>query len=444
MNLLTAARAGLSRLPRPLRLLVVSPVQVALGTFAFGALVLVSLLCLAYLISPVIAWRNQRRLEDSCPPGEPRLAEFWRQTSRPEPNAAARRFEELSVEAGIDVAPKDTPGRPHLDSRRVKEVAADREVLRTYWDERRLRADDEWMEPPLSLRSRIGTPAFQAGREFLLGTGPLLWEFDHEKGEARPFVDLLGLLTWTRLLGLDALESARRGDYQRAAGSLEAAWRLRDAMAERPQMISAAIALAVEQEIESVLRLLDAPPAVWVERLRACDHEARVARALRGEVLFWVGLGHHGWRHLEPDGPLRFPLFLDPLVRAGAPRIAADLEEAVATSTALKLPEATPERLTAIWDRRFGFLDVLGRSAWPDLSDFAYRRLRVTLQHELTVLAIRIRRGEAVGSHVASLAYPGESWLVTEGEIRFSRSLRERDSTLFRPPLHLVLRRRPS
>jgi hypothetical protein len=246
-------------------------------------------LCLAYLISPVIAWKNQRRLEDSCPPGEPRLAEFWRQTSRPEPNAAARRFEALSVEAGIDVAPKDIPGRPHLDSRRVKEVAADREVLRTYWDERRLRADDEWMEPPLSLRSRIETPAFQAGREFLLGAGPLLWEFDHEKGEARPLVDLLGLLTWTRLLGLDALESARRGDYRRAAGSLEAAWKLRDAMAERPQTISAAIALVVEQEIESVLRLLGAPPALWVDRLRSCDHEASVAKALRGEVLFWVG-----------------------------------------------------------------------------------------------------------------------------------------------------------
>lgn len=441
MNDLAGARRWLARIPRAIRLLVLSPVQIVVGVLAVVLTALVAAGCLAHLVAPVVAWRYARRLDAACPAGAPSLEELWRQTARLKASRSALQFEALSIAAGIDVTPPGLDSRPHLAERRKAEAQAERDLLRKYWDERRLRADDEWMECPPPVRAHIEAPAFEAGRDFLLRGEPLAWEFDRELGESGPQMNLLGLLSWARLLGVDALESAREGDPSRAAASLEAAWKVRETMARRPQLLAGLLALAVEQDVESVLRLLDAPPAIWTDRLRRCDHEALLARDLRNEVLLWVGVSRHGWRYIEKDAPFRMILLADPMMRAGSPRLAADLERAVAASAALTLPEATPERLAAIWNRQFPFLDVLGRSGWPDLSDAVYRRLRVSLQHELTTLVIRVRAGEAVGERVPSLVHPGEAWLVTPTEVRFSRRLREPDTSLFRPPLRFVLRR---
>lgn len=78
--------------------------------------------------------------------------------------------------------------------------------------------------------------------------------------------------------------------------------------------------------------------------------------------------------------------------------------------------------------------NIPGRAAWPDSADFARRAFHRILDRELTLVILRLKRGEDLPNPVPSTACAGESWRYRRAE---DGSLREVElSRRIFEPLH--------
>src|SRR6185295_16202549 len=136
--------------------------------------------------------------------------------------------------------------------------------------DRELKSVDERIGvPPAALTAYLDEhdAALESIRAAASGDREIVWDVDVALRHEAPLPNLLGQIRLQRLLVARALVQTRRGDGDAALQTLEASWRLTDALFARPEMISLLIGLAGERFQAGALRKIDAPAYGWADRL---------------------------------------------------------------------------------------------------------------------------------------------------------------------------------
>jgi hypothetical protein len=112
------------------------------------------------------------------------------------------------------------------------------------------------------------------------------------------------LLGVQKTLAAQALWALERGEERLAAEDLEASWKLHDALADRPEMISAIVDMALLRYQAGVLRKLPNAPPAWRERLRTVDPRAQLLRGYKLEACAILEAGSSSsWTRLMTSDP---------------------------------------------------------------------------------------------------------------------------------------------
>ncbi len=111
-----------------------------------------------------------------------------------------------------------------------------------------------------------------------------VWSMDLSAGFASKIPNYLGVMALQRLLIVDSLENWRQGDELTALHSLEASWRLNEAIADHPYLIAKLVAVAILNEQIPVLLRMNPMSPEWQDRLRQLDPQAVLRRGLELEA----------------------------------------------------------------------------------------------------------------------------------------------------------------
>jgi hypothetical protein len=224
---------------------------------------------------------------------------FEAQFPKSEASAAALELEQLAALLGVELAPKDEAGlpppettptnmneetptpatpTPAIDARERRRPSAEEsagyrrigEAVSGFLD-RELKSPVERIGPPSRELERYleeREDALASIESVLLRDADVHWEMDVNRGWASPLPNLLGQMRLQRLLVARALLEARRGEAELALQTIEASWRLNQAISSRPELISQLIVVAVARLEVGALRKLDTPAYGWADRLR--------------------------------------------------------------------------------------------------------------------------------------------------------------------------------
>jgi hypothetical protein len=202
----------------------------------------------------------------------------------------------------------DSPAAVELDRRaRVLGIAlirrageesqvADRqpyELARQYVGRLCAASDNAAFEPPpAEVRRVLGRhrASLEAVADQLLGADEIAWEMDIEAGPASPVPSLLAQRYLHLLLLLEAVERTARDDPEGALRFLEAARRLTDALAARPDTLSQLIAIALASDEAGLLRTAPALAPGWATRLRESRFFGARLVMLQAEAYSWLTL----------------------------------------------------------------------------------------------------------------------------------------------------------
>ena len=229
-------------------------------------------------------WTERRELRDRKP--WLREATVREELRRELPDLTStphtRQIEALAAAVGLDLAPPE-PGhvRPTPPDRaalldvvsRLSPVVRS-ELVRTF--------GDVGTPPPEVLKFFDAKgAAFDELEAWLVAAPPPQWE--RRAGSRAPA--LLEQLRAAALFDGVALERARGGDAAGALRTLEAAWKLAEGLAPRPEPELQVARLEIERDHLATLRRVDATSSEWIERLRTVDPAPDLRRALRIEAL---------------------------------------------------------------------------------------------------------------------------------------------------------------
>lgn len=219
-----------------------------------------------------------------------------------EPNAEARRAEELAKSVGCDLTPKPRGSRRVNGGGEFSEK--ERAAIGDYVTAQLVRGDDSVSPPSPELaaileKRRAPLTAFE---EFLVSSPPPKWAFDvraDHDGRLEP--NGLGHIRVQRLLVADALAASARVDSAGAARAIEASWKLNEGLVSRPEVVSQLIAVAVARYEVGTLRKVRASSDVWAPRLAAMGVRARLVDALVLDHPRSTDMAEH-YRRLRPEG----------------------------------------------------------------------------------------------------------------------------------------------
>lgn len=344
------------------------------------------------------------------------MEQFAAEHPRAIDNPAALRLDELTREIGIE-----SIGHHKVGDRRALQMAKDpalkavSDYLRTFASTHH---DDTVAAPPAQVRAYFqdNAAAIDAIESHLITGGVIAWEEDLDQGTAAPVPALLGVRSLQNVLLVRAADALRRRDTPRAARSLEASWSHSESLRRRADILSQLIAIAVAGMQNSVLRLWQEPPTVWIERVDAADFRERMLQSYQAEA--------YGWRTFtqrykgvadmsEADGaPPREDRLLDPVIRfptvpyvrlsfAGiSQEIRRGRRELEAGDPCLFDPDEMEQQTKA----RFPRWNTIGKIAVPPLYR-AWASVRdVMLDNELTRLVMDARRRQALSKGWESAA----------------------------------------
>jgi hypothetical protein len=374
-------------------------------------------------------------------------SDFEAQFPKSEASAAAIELEKLAAALGIDLvptigfpaAPKDDKDRPRPAAEAAVASQAMSVGLNEYTD-RELKSSGDRIGPPSEALDRYMTEHaadLAAIESLLLRETEVRWETDPKAGQNGPRPNYLGLMRLQRLLIARSLNEARREDLESAERLLEASWRLNDALATRPELISQIIVLLPATLQAGALRKIDSPAYGWSQRLRSGTLFAGYLAAFQNE--FWFGSGNQEVQ--DVDGP-----------NGAYARALRRFVEELQQRDVCALP---PEKLLESWNRaiREEFPDEDGRGlasmAMPNLLESMARWRRYLVDAELTALVLdaraerdtaarrawpdkllRLGQGVCPGSRWSYHAHPnGTATFAFEGKIV------EDDTSAFRLPL---------
>jgi hypothetical protein len=200
-------------------------------------------------------------------------------------NQAALQLEALSASLGINLLGIKSD-RPQPSPAEIKQVELIHQDLQAFL-ERQLEDATNAVEPlPQRLQNYLKVHATQLEairRQGLAGEMPQ-WDV------AMPYPDVTqvrpnfaGFVKLQRLLLVDALEKYQLGQTEAAIASLEASWRLNQALRDRPELMSQTVALIVAKTQAGTLRKMDRLPPVWPQRLIEHDYRQSFLVALNWE-----------------------------------------------------------------------------------------------------------------------------------------------------------------
>jgi hypothetical protein len=389
----------------------------AVLTIVAGALAMV--LALFVILTSLASYKSvtvERRWADTLGTRE----EFLARHPPTEANAEALELERLSAALGIDTAPRhqDDRARPEPGagmSGELKKTAGD-------WRDAQLGRDHRRIDrPPAGVVAFLAERAetLAALRDHLIDGATPRWEMRMELNEQAPIPNLLGHIDLQKLLVTDALVRVHGGDTAGAQRSLEAGWRLMQALRDSPILISQLIAIADARMLAAALRQLEQPAAAWSRRLAEHDFRASFLEAMRYEG--WV------WTQYE-DGTLAGAGDVGPMTRLFGGVAKPYWSLCVADAS-----DAWRERLDRLAGVR-GICDYdlslygadlkidlprwnqIGKIVVPNLAGAVHPLGRLELELELTARLLELERSASSPGDARSDACPRDRWIYETGE----------------------------
>ena len=101
-----------------------------------------------------------------------------------------------------------------------------------------------------------------------LGRREIAWDIDVTAGVYAPTPNVLGQVRLQLVLAARALDEARRPASDAALRTVEAMWILVQSLASRPEMVSQILVQNAARLVVGLLRKVDSPASLWVDRFR--------------------------------------------------------------------------------------------------------------------------------------------------------------------------------
>lgn len=203
-------------------------------------------------------------------------------------SAAVLALETLSAALGNDMSPED-PERPHPDAEAAKAARASIGAVSS-WVGHELEDPGERVgAPDASAAAYLSANAATIDRivSVAAGSQEIAWDLDVARGSNAPVPNWLGVFRLQRILAARALLDVRNGNPDEALTVVEGMWRICEALAARPELISQLIVLAQARYAEGVLRKIPAPAYGWSDRLREQGLYHALLTALQNDP--WTG-----------------------------------------------------------------------------------------------------------------------------------------------------------
>ncbi len=205
--------------------------------------------------------------------------------------AAALELERLAASIGVDLARAEEkePKHDHPTSEAIRAYATLIPAIAGFLDRELKSVDERVGVPPPALVAFLeeNDPVLESIRSATSGDREIAWDLDVTLRQQASPQNLLGQLRLQRLLVARALVQTQRGDVEPALQTLEASWRLLDALSARPELISQLLAVAAARLQAGALRKIDSPAYGWSDRLRSSRPLDGLAAVIANEV--WLG-----------------------------------------------------------------------------------------------------------------------------------------------------------
>jgi hypothetical protein len=199
-----------------------------------------------------------------------RSGDFFNQFSSHSRNAAAKQFDELSLDLGFSA--NDASGlRSQVNPEAKLAYEAMEKPLTRYLkaQTRKLTGPLDTLPPRLSdYLSRYGDRLTPLQAHILQSESPQ-WEidFDRMSDGNYAFPGFVNVLNVQRLLLLSAIDHSQQGRTGEMLAALEASWQLNQAISQRPDLVSQILVSVVSEQQAGILRHLENVPALWQARL---------------------------------------------------------------------------------------------------------------------------------------------------------------------------------
>jgi hypothetical protein len=331
---------------------------------------------------------------------------------------------ELAGEAakvGIDIAPRNEPRPPELSPRSNLQV---RSALTKYLNSEIQKTTPEIDAPPAELADYLAANAGHLAsiRAILLGDEEVAWSVEFGSRRA-PLPNLGGHMFLSRALLSNALDRARRGEAG-AWDDARAATALSRGLWQRPELISALIALAIDRNVNAVARKLPLPVPAWFAEFQKFDYTAAMIASRQAEAWAISEAIHAETSADDYAGPghrRAIDTILSPYTRlCTADSLDADRRVAIAVAETRTCDVnqwaffRQKRELLAWWN-------APGRRISTANLDAAWQRLfRFRAELEATDRALRLRAGQP---RIETSGCSDGRWNYTENGFRFSREI---------------------
>jgi len=391
---------------------------------AVGLLVAAAVLTVTYLVFEVLGAKREKAVRARWAQSAGSLEEFQRNLPQTQTNAEAKALEALAAKLGMAQELSESPW---------KDV---RGPLSDYVTAELEKPAPGAAPPPEVVSAFLSEQAQSVAslrKQLLEGAVPV-WESRRTDLYEAPIPRLLTLLSFQKILAAEALVELQRGSDATAAEDLEASWRLHQALAARPEMISALVDMALLRIQAGLLRKQGSASPVWRERLGTVDPRAQLLTAYKVEACGILEVGRSAnWTRIMVTNPRLQHLILAKLTH-GYVRLCA----ANGAGTFLDMVELlrstdpcardTKERVDAILKKipRWNFFAAIALS---NLTSSWQRADRMKLDLELTSKLLQAREARDRNGGRWPEAMPGLEGSACKGE-RWSYTLTPERVTL--------------
>jgi hypothetical protein len=205
-------------------------------------------------------------------------------------SGAALDLEALTARIGIDLAPKDER-RDHPKAEDARAYQAVAPAIRQYVD-RQLQDAGDRVDPPGHGVARYLSEhdaTLDAIVAVATGRRQISWDMDVAAGLYAPTPNVLGHVRLHLVLAARALDQARGGDAEAALQTAEGMWILVRSLASRPETVSQILVQNAARMVVGLLRKIDSPASIWVERLRGRGFFEAFLAALQNDAWHLAG-----------------------------------------------------------------------------------------------------------------------------------------------------------
>ncbi|WP_121969473.1 hypothetical protein [Leptolyngbya sp. BC1307] len=209
---------------------------------------------------------------------------FFAQFPTYQRNAAARQFDQMAADLGfIPNDPSSLFFRVRPEAERAYQTIE--ETLSEFLRQQAAKVSGPLDSPPPVLSTYLNAhrEAIAAAQSQILESEAPRWEMDFERMSELnyPFPGFVNVFNLQKLLLLAAIDHSHQGRQDEMLTALEASWRLNQAIAQRPDLVSQMLVSVVSEQQAGVLRHLENVPAIWQTRLTQQSQRPSVIAGLQ-------------------------------------------------------------------------------------------------------------------------------------------------------------------